>query len=362
MNIKSRLPVEIEQQLMLLSPTRRKETRRGLVGLDEGLLDFLRHNLDDPEVNKLLLDPELHAQVLGQQAGEGYREVVSPRTKAGGVGKPQLVPAPALEMSDLEREMVDINSLIRQIEFDSTGKSREVDLNNPLYKLIQNFVDTTGQKGITATAKGGIGGIRHTVHGTRDKHPSLPALDARTATEATVRQLADNLLGNKFGVQPSGMMNKKGDMSGIPVEHDKDFDSYPELGYDPDNRNLGSTLVNSIVRNESDLSKRRELLVTHLYEKINNIEKLTGKSFRDLTEEMEYLPQRKLVQRMAGDPAVQDFMQEITAQRDAQAAGAIVGEKPVVVNAGEGSKVYLRTNGNGHNGNGTVKHMFNNGK
>ena len=157
-------------------------------------------------------------------------------------------------------------------------------------------------------------------------------------------------------------MNKKGDMSGIPVEHDKDFDSYPELGYDPDNRNLGSTLVNSIVRNESDLSKRRELLVTHLYEKINNIEKLTGKSFRDLTEEMEYLPQRKLVQRMAGDPAVQDFMQEITAQRDAQAAGAIVGEKPVVVNAGEGSKVYLRTNGNGHNGNGTVKHMFNNGK
>ena len=53
---------------------------------------------------------------------------------------------------------------------------------------------------------------------------------------------------------------------------------------------------------------------------------------------------------------------EITAGRDAQAAGAVVGEKPVVVNAGEGAKVYLRTNGNGHNGNGTAKHMFNNGK
>ena len=66
--------------------------------------------------------------------------------------------------------------------------------------------------------------------------------------------------------------------------------------------------------------------------------------------------------RMAGSPAVQDLMQEIAAQRDAQAAGAVVGEKPVVVNAGEGSKVYLRTNGNGHNGNGTAKHMFNNGK
>ena len=66
--------------------------------------------------------------------------------------------------------------------------------------------------------------------------------------------------------------------------------------------------------------------------------------------------------RMAGSPAVQDLMQEIAAQRDAQAAGAVVGEKPVVVNAGEGSKVYLRTNGNGHNGNGTAKHLFNNGK
>ncbi len=66
--------------------------------------------------------------------------------------------------------------------------------------------------------------------------------------------------------------------------------------------------------------------------------------------------------RMAGSPAIQGLLQEIAAGRDAQAAGPVVGEKPLVVNAGEGSKVYLRANGNGHNGNGTAQQLFNNGK
>ena len=44
-------------------------------------------------------------------------------------------------------------------------------------------------------------------------------------------------------------------------------------------------------------------------------------------------------------------MQEVDAKRDAQAAGAVVGEKPTVINAGEGSRVYVEAgngNGNGH--------------
>ena len=60
------------------------------------------------------------------------------------------------------------------------------------------------------------------------------------------------------------------------------------------------------------------------------------------------------MKRFAASPAVQDVLQEISAQRDAQAAGAVVGEKPLVVNAGEGAKVYLHTNGNGK-GNGHTK-------
>jgi hypothetical protein len=317
--VQSRLPIDIEKRLALLSPTKREETKRGLVVVDEGLLEFLRHNLDEPEINELLLDPELRAEVLGQQAGIGYRQVVNPRTKTGGVGKPQLVPDKALEMSDIEREMVDINSLIRQINYDSTGKTIEINSNDPVYKLLQDFINTKGQKGITDTAKGGIAGIKHTVYGSRDKHPLLPALDAQTAKEAVARQLYDNLLGNKLGVQPSGMMNKKGDISGIPVEHDKDFENYPELGYDPRNRNLGSTFNNSIARSEGNVDKRRALFLNHLNEKINNIEKATGKTFLELTQEMNYFPQRKLVERMAYDPSVRGIVDPaVLGVRDAQ--------------------------------------------
>ena len=244
---------------------------------------------------------------------------MNPRTKTGGVGKPQLVPDKALEMSDIEREMVDINSLIRQINYDSTGKTIEINSNDPVYKLLQDFINTKGQKGITDTAKGGIAGIKHTVYGSRDKHPLLPALDAQTAKEAVARQLYDNLLGNKLGVQPSGMMNKKGDISGIPVEHDKDFENYPELGYDPRNRNLGSTFNNSIARSEGNVDKRRALFLNHLNEKINNIEKATGKTFLELTQEMNYFPQRKLVERMAYDPSVRGIVDPaVLGVRDAQ--------------------------------------------
>jgi hypothetical protein len=65
----------------------------------------------------------------------------------------------------------------------------------------------------------------------------------------------------------------------------------------------------------------------------------------------------------------QSALQEVGAKRDAQAAGAVVGEKPTVINAGEGSRVYVEGsngNGNGHkvdkikaamkNGNGNGKH------
>ena len=298
-NVRSYLPQELEKQLMLLSPERRKQSRRGLVGFDEGLQDFLKHNLDDEKVNKLLLDPELHMEVLGEQAGLGYREKVIPKTKSG-YGTPQLEPSKSLPMSDIEREMVDINNLIRQIEYDQTGIAREHNPNSPVYQMLKKFVLSTGKSGQTQTSKGGVSGIRHSVYGTRDKHPKLPALDEQIRIENTTRQLYDNLMGNKFAIQPAGMIDKNGNMSGIPVEHHLDFDKYPHLGLDPNNRNLGNTFVNSIVRSESDPQTRKDLLISHLAKKINDVEKLSGKSFVDLTKDMDYSPKRTIV-RSAGD-------------------------------------------------------------
>ena len=52
--------------------------------------------------------------------------------------------------------------------------------------------------------------------------------------------------------------------------------------------------------------------------------------------------------RFAASPEVRGILENLSAGRDAQAAGAVVGEKPTVINAGEGSRVYVE----GGNGNG----------
>tara|TARA_B100000405_G_scaffold103828_1_gene72523 strand:+ start:7127 stop:7975 length:849 start_codon:yes stop_codon:yes gene_type:complete len=70
--------------------------------------------------------------------------------------------------------------------------------------------------------------------------------------------------------------------------------------------------------------------------------------------------------RFAGEDAtVRDVLQAIDAGRDAQTTGTVSGEKPLVVNAGEGSRVFVHTNGNGNgNGHAEMQKAFNksNGK
>ena len=57
---------------------------------------------------------------------------------------------------------------------------------------------------------------------------------------------------------------------------------------------------------------------------------------------------QKGAKRFAGeDPKVREYMQAIESGRDTQSTGAVSGDKPVVVHAGEGSRVFLQTNGNG---------------
>jgi hypothetical protein len=56
---------------------------------------------------------------------------------------------------------------------------------------------------------------------------------------------------------------------------------------------------------------------------------------------------QKGAKRFAGeDPKVREYMQAIESGRDTQSTGAVSGDKPVVVHAGEGSRVFLQTNGN----------------
>ena len=48
---------------------------------------------------------------------------------------------------------------------------------------------------------------------------------------------------------------------------------------------------------------------------------------------------------------------DIKAERDAQSTGSVSGERPLVVNAGEGARVYVHTNGNG-NGHAEMQKSF----
>ena len=55
------------------------------------------------------------------------------------------------------------------------------------------------------------------------------------------------------------------------------------------------------------------------------------------------------MKRFAGeDPTARKVLQAIESGRDTQSTGAVSGDKPVVIHAGEGSKVFLHTNGNGN--------------
>ena len=62
--------------------------------------------------------------------------------------------------------------------------------------------------------------------------------------------------------------------------------------------------------------------------------------------------------RFAGeDAAAREVLQAIEAGRDAQSTGSVSGERPLVVNAGEGARVYVHTNGNG-NGHAEMQKAF----
>ena len=167
----------------------------------------------------------------------------------------------------------------------------------------------------------------------------------------------DRILGEEMGYAvPSRAEQKAKYNQAVANEHNQIVNDYlrqqraQSLGIGPSYKQGDLTKLISAVKTEPAMVAGA---TSNLNNVIQIIDKLKGMG-------VDASPMTK--SRMAGSPAVQDLMQEIAAQRDAQAAGAVVGEKPVVVNAGEGSKVYLRTNGNGHNGNGTAKHMFNNGK
>jgi len=170
--------------------------------------------------------------------------------------------------------------------------------------------------------------------------------------------------------------------------HLLDDNLYPELGHSIDNIEQQSRKVNQVTadsaKGRSVINPKYKSIVDQRKAALNMIRDQYQKGYKDTVynddgdSDIYGSALDELINeiRMA-DPEVlagynklkQSALQEIDAKRDAQAAGAVVGEKPTVINAGEGSRVYVEGsngNGNGHkvdkikaamkNGNGNGKH------
>ena len=107
----------------------------------------------------------------------------------------------------------------------------------------------------------------------------------------------------------------------------------------------------------------------HLLEQMKGMygEKPTMENIRKVMESDKFAAERSVLEQI---PELSEALLAVKSGRDTQASGLVAGEKPTVINAGEGSRVYVEAgngngngnkaekikailkNGNGHNGNG----------
>tara|TARA_B100000965_G_scaffold100229_1_gene82175 strand:- start:90 stop:1229 length:1140 start_codon:yes stop_codon:yes gene_type:complete len=356
------LPPEIVDRISRLSPTRRAEVERAHIyaGSDPNVDDFLRHLDGDPEINALLLDPEIRAGLLAEKAGEGYRVIETPiSAKTGARLTPQFVSDTPVYYEGAEQDLIDLFSLQRELDREQSGVSVSRDRNSREYQMLKQQVEAQGVGGVMKMARGGIDNIEHKQYGTRSKHPDLPEITYENAVINATDQLYDNLYGNPYGEQPSGTMMRTGKVTGIPVEHLLDFNHNPELGYDPNNRMLGSTSKNSVVRDEQNPKRRQVLLLGGIAKKEQDIVDKYGKTASQLANEMNYTYQPLDKTRMAVEELPPSIRRLVSDRSGAIASSR--NESPGTnrdralniyaggnVSIGEG---VLRSNGNG-NGNG----------
>jgi len=293
-------------QTVRLSPNRRREVEDSLIySLNPEFENFLKHIDASPQELALLLDPNIRERVLLEVAGKGYKAIESERSKiTGNLQMPQLVPDKPINYGGAEQDLMDYYSLARELDFEQTGNiQQETNSKNKIQDILSKKISELGKSGITNTAKGGINNIKHKKYGTRANHPELPKLSDEEAFKNTINQLTDNLLGNERGEQPAGVMSESGRMGGIPVEHKKDFENHPHLGFASENRMLGSSSKNSVVRAEQNPIRRQILLLSNMAEKEKTINEKYGMSVNELANIINYTyePLNSNRSKFAGD-------------------------------------------------------------
>lgn len=298
-----------------LSPSKRALVEHSLQYSNNDALDqLLRHydgGSDDPVI-RLLLDQEFKDAIVHGVSGKGYRYQDSqPGTRGDGKGKYLLMADKPTNYGPEEQAALEILALRKELDYVQGGRIDPIDPQSTLYQMIaRHNASNIRPTSLIATGEGGIDKDRRI-------HPDLPPQTLANATVATNNQLIDNLLGNERYEQSITNVDKNGIRSSIPVEHKLSFDGHENLGREPSNRMMGSTVKNSVLRSEGDPYRQQVLLLRKAAELEDAYRSNHGRDVREYMTENDwnYKPNQSVMPRLEDFGTVDKGERKLTSKK-----------------------------------------------
>lgn len=272
------VPAESVAFLKTLTPSRRGEIQKHLELYESDVLNLIDDQQLADKMRSMMKDTE--SEDLINVAGSGYRKLDGQLTQGSEKGRYKLVADNPKAYPEEEQDILELMSLMKQYDYQMSGaRNRQPEQSFLKDKINQVVKDKLTSSSVRYTGKGGT-------IGERSKNPLLPELTDESAQKATTKFLIGNLSGNEIGEQPITVIDKLGNRSSLPIEHTRvAFENDPSKGLDVDNRDLGSTMVNSVIRNETNTSRIAELLYGKIADKAEYIKNTYGVPYRTIMDE-----------------------------------------------------------------------------
>jgi len=272
------VPAESVAFLKTLTPSRRGEIQKHLELYESDVLSLIDDDQLSGKMRSMMKDTE--AEDLINMAGSGYRKLDGQLTKGSERGRYKLVADNPKDYPEEEQDILELLSLMKQYDYQMSGaRDRQPEQSFLKKKINQVLKDKVTSSSVRYTGKGGT-------IGERSKHPLLPQLTDETALGSSTKFMFGNLSGNEIGEQPISVIDKHGNRSSLPIEHTKvAFENDPSKGLDEDNRDIGSTLVNSVIRNETNTDRIAEMLYGKISDKAEYIDQTYGVPYRTIMDE-----------------------------------------------------------------------------
>ena len=284
----------------ILAPSRRASVNETLNLIADPATSAAREadRGNEPAMDELL--DTLERGILAQVAGEGFVDTSGRGKNKSNKGQPMIKRTNAIQSSDdMEQDLLEVLSYRKGLDYaENPAMDRaEVDQSNPLVQQLTAFINNAVPAGVSDIGSGGVGKspkgsrpaemIQNYSKGQQQFEQKLDEV----AEPATVKFLAQNLMGNSIGEQPV-FTSHHGNQGGLPIEHmHTPFNTDPSKGLDVDNRDLGSRLKNSTL-GDKPAARAQELLTDSLEKLILNFESDYGMSIQDAmdTYAMDYRP------------------------------------------------------------------------